>query len=149
VIGVMLTFMCFCCGPFALVGGVAGLVAVVLGLIALSQIKAGKGGGRGLAIGGIICGILVLLLLLVVVGYVFVALGQDFENLEDFEWAPEDEPLKEDIFEDPAIKLIPLEPIDLPPLDNPAPKTPPDPTDSTPPISPPPPPSPTTSPPSN
>ncbi len=60
-----------------------------------------------------------------------------FENLEDFEWASEDEPLKEDIFEDPAIKLIPLEPIDLPPLDNPAPKTPPDPTDSTPPISPP------------
>ena len=75
VIGVMLTFMCFCCGPFALVGGVAGLVAVVLGLIALSQIKAGKGGGRGLAIGGIICGIicgiLVPLLLLVVIASYF------------------------------------------------------------------------------
>ena len=75
VIGVMLTFMCFCCGPFALVGGVAGLVAVVLGLIALSQIKAGKGSGRGLAIGGIICGILVPLLLLVVVGLVFYRYG--------------------------------------------------------------------------
>ena len=79
VIGVMLTFMCVCGGPIApggyfgnlSMGTVAVLVAVVLGLIALSQIKAGKGSGRGLAIGGIICGILVPLLLLVVIASYF------------------------------------------------------------------------------
>jgi len=83
VIGVMLTFMCLGSigsgtrGRYAwpMTGGIAVLVAVVLGLIALSQIKAGKGGGRGLAIGGIICGIicgiLVPLLLLVVIASYF------------------------------------------------------------------------------
>ena len=79
----MLTFMCLGSigsgtrGRYAwpMTGGIAVLVAVVLGLIALSQIKAGKGSGRGLAIGGIICGILVPLLLLVVVGLVFYRYG--------------------------------------------------------------------------
>jgi len=148
IVSVMLTFSCFCCWPFALVGGAAGLVAVVLGLIALRQIKAGEGTGRGLAIGGIISGILVLLLLmLVVVGFFILAQDQVFE---DFEWLRGDA-LKldvvpeEDLIRAPEIELIPVEPdietgVDSlpekpspePPAD-PQPKTPPAPTNSTPP----------------
>ena len=79
VIGVMLTFMCIGSmggrHAWPMTSGIAVLAAVVLGLIALRQIKAGKGCGRGLAIGGIICGILVPLLLLVVFGIVVYSYG--------------------------------------------------------------------------
>lgn len=51
-------------GAFAILAGVAGLGGVVLGLVSLRQVKAGAGqvSGRGMAIAGIICGGLGLLL---------------------------------------------------------------------------------------
>ncbi len=84
---VVITFSCFCCGPLALVGGITSIVAIVLGVIALSQIKAGKGDGRALAIVGIICGAVVLLLMLAVIAFFVVAQQQG--NMNDFQWPPD------------------------------------------------------------
>ena len=84
---VVITFSCFCCGPLALVGGITSIVAIVLGVIALSQIKAGKGDGRGLAIAGIISGAVVVLLMLA--GIAFFAVAQQQGNMNDFQWPPD------------------------------------------------------------
>lgn len=55
---------------FCYIGPVVAIVGVVLGIIALNQIKQSGENGRGLAIAGIIVGavILVLTVILVIVG---------------------------------------------------------------------------------
>jgi hypothetical protein len=83
----VITFSCFCCGPLALVGGITSIVAIVLGMIALSQIKAGKGDGRGLAITGIICGAVVTLLMVAAIA--FFGLAQQQGNMNNFQWPPD------------------------------------------------------------
>lgn len=62
-----------------LLGGLLGLVAVILGVIALSKIKRGEAGGRGMAIGGIITGILAMLVTILIVATV----GAFFANNKD------------------------------------------------------------------
>jgi hypothetical protein len=73
---------CFCCGPFALIGSATSVIAIILGLIALSQIKVGNGTGRGLAISGIICGLLSLLVLIAFVSWFFLTAKQNFDAIE-------------------------------------------------------------------
>ncbi len=73
---------CFCSGPFALFGSVTSVIAIVLGLIALSQIKVGNGTGRSLAISGIICGLLALLVLIAVVAWFYMTPRQNFDGIE-------------------------------------------------------------------
>src|SRR5687767_4503157 len=66
---------------FFLLGGLLGLIAVILGIVALGKIKRGEAGGRGMAIGGIVTGALAMLLALVIL----VAVGSFFaENSEEF-----------------------------------------------------------------
>lgn len=62
-----------------LLGGLLGLVAVILGVIALSKIKRGEAGGRGMAVGGIITGILAMLVTILIVATV----GAFFANNKD------------------------------------------------------------------
>jgi len=79
---------------FILVGGLLGLLAVILGFIALGKAKRGEAGGRGLAIGGIVAGALALLLalvLLVTVGAFFARNSDEFSNLTDCLQAADDE----------------------------------------------------------
>ena len=69
-----------------LLGGLLGLVAIILGIIALGKIKRGEAGGRGMALGGIITGILALLvtiLIVVTVGAFFANNKDEIDNLSD------------------------------------------------------------------
>lgn len=69
-----------------LLGGLLGLVAIILGIIALGKIKRGEAGGRGMAIGGIVTGILALLvtiLIVVTVGAFFANNADEIDNLSD------------------------------------------------------------------
>ena len=49
----VLAILTFLCGLLAIPLGIA---AVVLGIVAMNKVKAGTGGGRGLALAGVICG---------------------------------------------------------------------------------------------
>lgn len=57
-----------CCLPFFILSGALGLVAVVLGIFGIQQCNQQGHGGKGMAIAGVACGgvALVLTLLLVV-----------------------------------------------------------------------------------
>lgn len=69
-----------------LLGGLLGLVAVILGALALGKIKRGEAGGRGMAIGGIVTGVLAMLLtllLLVTVGSFLASNSDEISNLSD------------------------------------------------------------------
>ena len=71
---------------FLLFGGLLGLVALILGFVALGKAKRGEAGGRGLAIGGIVTGAIALLLailLAVVVGSFFARNSEEFSNLSE------------------------------------------------------------------
>lgn len=71
---------------FFLLGGLLGLVAVILGFVALGKIKKGEADGKGLAIGGIVTGAVALLLtilLLVTVGAFFADKKDELGNLSD------------------------------------------------------------------
>ncbi len=110
-ISVLLVTTCFCCGPYALIGSAPSIIAIILGLIALSQIKVGNGTGRGLAMSGIICGLLSLLVLIAVVSWFLVTRQQ---NLDGIKW-PNADPVKLEIkagdpVELPEVQLIPVEP---------------------------------------
>jgi len=48
-------------------GGLGGIIALVLGLVALGRIKRNRSGGRGMAITGVVTGILSILVAIVVV----------------------------------------------------------------------------------
>lgn len=69
-----------------IVGGLFGLVAVILGVVALGQIKRGEAEGRGMAIAGVVTGVVAMLVALLVFAMtvVFVARGvQNFSNVTD------------------------------------------------------------------
>ena len=48
-----------CC---TLLGGALGIAAIITGFLALSQVKAGTAGGKGMAMAGLICGVAALVL---------------------------------------------------------------------------------------
>lgn len=64
---------------FLLFGALLGLVALILGFVALGKVKRGEADGRGLAIGGIVTGVLAMLLTLILVATVgtFFAKNKD------------------------------------------------------------------------
>ena len=69
-----------------LLGGLLGLVAVILGVLALGKIRRGEAGGRGMAIGGIVTGALAMLftlLLLVTVGSFLAENKDEISNLSE------------------------------------------------------------------
>ncbi len=71
---------------FFLLGGLLGLIAVILGIVALGKIKRGEADGRGMAIAGIITGAISLVLtvlILVTVGSFLAENSDDFSNLSD------------------------------------------------------------------
>ncbi|MBF0807888.1 DUF4190 domain-containing protein [Rothia nasimurium] len=65
-------------GGWVILGGILGIVGLVLGIVALRKTKTG-GGGKGLAITGIVfssLGILISLAMLVFFGWIFSAFGE-------------------------------------------------------------------------
>ena len=71
---------------FFLIGGLLGLIALILGLVALGKIKRGEAGGRGMAIAGIVTGAIALLLSIIVVvsvGAFFAENKDKFSNLAE------------------------------------------------------------------
>jgi len=71
---------------FFLLGGLLGLIAVILGIVALGKVKRGEAGGRGMAIGGIVTGVigmLIAVLILVTVGSFFASNADKFSSLAD------------------------------------------------------------------
>ena len=79
---VLIVTTCFCSGPFALIGSVTSVIAIILGLIALSQIKVGNGTGRNLAISGIICGLLSLIVLIAFVSWFFLTPKKNVDSIQ-------------------------------------------------------------------
>lgn len=72
-------------GGWVVLGGVLGIVGLVLGIVALRKTKTG-GGGKGLAITGIVfssLGILISLAMLVFFGWIFSAFGDCMVYAED------------------------------------------------------------------
>jgi hypothetical protein len=47
---------------FVVIGGILGIVAVVLGIVALGRVRRGEANNRGVAIGGIVAGALAIVL---------------------------------------------------------------------------------------
>ncbi len=71
---------------FLLFGALLGLVALILGFVALGKVKRGEADGRGLAIGGIITGVLAMLLTLLLVatvGSVLISKKDEISNYAD------------------------------------------------------------------
>jgi len=71
---------------FFLLGGLLGLVAMILGIIALGKIKRGEADGKGLAIGGIVTGVLAMLgalLIVITVGAFFASNSNEISDLAD------------------------------------------------------------------
>jgi hypothetical protein len=59
VLGIVgIVFDC-CCWP---VGAALGIAAIITGVIGLNKVKDGSGGGKGMAMTGLICGIAAILL---------------------------------------------------------------------------------------
>lgn len=59
VLGIVAIVSNCCC---QLVGGSLGIAAIITGFIALNKVKDGTGGGRGMAMAGLICGIVAVVL---------------------------------------------------------------------------------------
>ena len=71
---------------FILLGGLLGLVAVILGFVALGKVKKVEADGKGLAIGGIVTGAVALLLTVLIVatvGAFFADKKDELSNLSD------------------------------------------------------------------
>ena len=64
-------------------GGLLGLVAVILGVLALGKIKRGEADGRGLALGGIITGALAILITIVVVAIGASFISKNSDNISE------------------------------------------------------------------
>lgn len=72
-------------GGWVILGGILGIVGLVLGIVALRKTKTG-GGGKGLAITGIVfssLGILISLAMLVFFGWIFSAYGDCMAYSQD------------------------------------------------------------------
>ena len=67
---------------FVIVGGVLGLVAVVLGIVGLIRVRRGAANNSGMAIAGIITGVLAILVA-VVVGVFIADNADEIEDLGD------------------------------------------------------------------
>ena len=67
--------------PFVF-GGLLGLLAVILGVLALGKVKRGEADGRGLAVGGIVTGALAML---AAIGFliVYIAVGSFLSTNSD------------------------------------------------------------------
>ena len=69
VLGIVGLVLCW----FIYIGLPAALLGVILGFIALNKVKAGTGGGRGMAVTGIVCGFIAIGLVVVVfVGFLAI-----------------------------------------------------------------------------
>lgn len=65
---------------------VPALVAIVTGILGLKKVKEGTGGGKGMAMAGLICGVIAIVLAIVflVLGFVFTFFSEDIgEFLEE------------------------------------------------------------------
>jgi len=66
VLGILSLVFNSCCSLlccfFTLLGAALGIAAIITGFIALNKVKDGTGGGRGMAMAGLICGIVALLM---------------------------------------------------------------------------------------
>lgn len=71
-----------------ILGALLGLVAIILGAVALSKVKKGTAGGRGLAIAGVVTGVLGLLANLVVTALLGAVMSAVMQN-GDFQSAIE------------------------------------------------------------
>jgi hypothetical protein len=71
-------------------GGILGIVAVVLGIVALGRVRRGEANNRGVAIGGIVTGALAIVLagIIVAAGAAFWAENED--EINDFRDCIED-----------------------------------------------------------
>jgi hypothetical protein len=74
--GVVALLMFWC----AFIGVPVGIAAVVLGVVALNKVKAGTGGGRGLALAGVITGGLAILVSVVLVVAAIATGNADFST---------------------------------------------------------------------
>lgn len=69
---------------FFLIGGLFGLIAIILGIIALGRVKRGEANNKGMSLAGIVTGALGLLLtVLVVVGVATLFNSGEFGNLTE------------------------------------------------------------------
>lgn len=69
---------------FLFIGGLFGLIAIILGVIALGRVKRGEANNKGMAIAGIVTGAIGLLLtILVVVGVATLFNSGEFGNLTE------------------------------------------------------------------
>jgi hypothetical protein len=75
-----------------------GVVAAVLGFLGLKKAKELNGNGRGLAIGGIVTGLIGLISGLILVFGVFLAADSVNDNLDDINSDPSDGVCNEDRF---------------------------------------------------
>ena len=119
---VLIVTTCFCSGPFALIGSATSVIAIILGLIALSQIKVGNGTGRRLAISGIICGLLSLLGLIAFVSWFFLTPKQNFDVIElpnaaprNIEIVDDKPPVPPKAVKKGEVQFIPSRPSNTPP----------------------------------
>jgi hypothetical protein len=73
----VLGILFFWCGFIGLPLGIAG---VVLGLMAMNKVKQGTGSGRGMALAGLVCGGLAVVLSIVWIVVVFASGNADFSS---------------------------------------------------------------------
>ncbi|MEX2503561.1 MAG: DUF4190 domain-containing protein [Egicoccus sp.] len=64
------------------IGGLGGVIALVLGLVALGRIKRNRSGGRGMAITGIVTGALAIIVAILVVVFSVSLFGGMFSDFE-------------------------------------------------------------------
>lgn len=76
IIGILTSFLLF--------GALLGLVALILGFVALGKVKRGEADGRGLAIGGIVTGVLAMLLTLLLVATVGSVLINNKDKISNY-----------------------------------------------------------------
>ena len=75
IVGAVAMILGCCCGPFYIISVLCAIVAVVTGVIAKSQIRAGTATGDGMALAGLICGGITLGLSLIGIVLMFLGMG--------------------------------------------------------------------------
>ena len=72
IVGILGSLFSCCCGVLAAAPGVVlGIAAVITGIIALNKVKDGSGEGKGMAMAGVICGAVSILLGIVLIVVIF------------------------------------------------------------------------------